>query len=129
MSQRFRKKERLCSRKAIEELFNSGESFFSYPFRILWKEIDHSMPYPAQMMPVVPARNFRKAVVRNLLKRRIREAYRKNKEPFYVKLGEKNCRVAVIMQYTEKEVKDFQVIETGIAGALEKLVARAGRSS
>ena len=125
MSQRFRKTERLCSRKIIEELFENGETFFSYPFRIIWKVTDQPLPFPAQMMPVVPARNFRKAVVRNLLKRRIREAYRRNKEPFYAKLDEKPCRVLVIMQYTEKEIRDFTIIETGIVSALDKLGNKA----
>lgn len=125
MSQRFRKTERLCSRKLIEELFVRGESFFSYPFRIVWKETDQTLPFPAQMMPVVPARHFKKAVSRNLLKRRIREAYRKNKQPFYNELDENSYRIVLILQYTEKEIKDFQTIEKGVVNALDKLIAKA----
>jgi ribonuclease P protein component len=112
----------------IEELFNRGESFFSYPFRILWKETNQLLPFPAQIMPVVPGRHFRKAVTRNLLKRRIREAYRKNKELFYSNLEENSSRVLVIFQYTEKEIRDFSTIETGVVNALNKLIAKVQKS-
>lgn len=77
------------------------------------------------MMPVVPARHFKKAVSRNLLKRRIREAYRKNKQPFYHELDENSYRIVLILQYTEKEIKDFQTIEKGVVNALDKLIAKA----
>jgi ribonuclease P protein component len=124
MSPRFRKTERLCSRKSIAELFSKGDSFFSYPFRVLWKETDEMLPFPAQMMPVVPGRHFRKAVTRNLLKRRIREAYRRNKEDFYCSLENNNCKILIIIQYTEREIKDYSTIEKGILTAFNKLILK-----
>jgi ribonuclease P protein component len=75
----FKKEERLNKEKWIKELFEKGSSFHLYPFRVIY------LPHPDPLYPVnqvlisVSVRNFRKAVDRNLLKRRIREAYRLTK--------------------------------------------------
>jgi len=75
----FRKEERLSREKLIQELFDKGSSFYLFPFKVF------VMPNPDQAYPVhqvmisVSKRNFKRAADRNLLKRRIREAYRLNK--------------------------------------------------
>lgn len=76
----FRKEERLSKDKLIQELFDKGSSFYLFPFKVFF------MPNPDQgtrfhqVVISVSKRNFKRAVDRNLLKRRIREAYRLNKE-------------------------------------------------
>jgi ribonuclease P protein component len=115
------KAERLCSRKLIEELFQSGNSFFCYPFRIIWSVTCRELPYPAQMAPAVPSRNFKKAVTRNLLRRRIKEAYRKNKEIIYQPLEKKGIKIIFMIQYTGKEVKEYDTIQKAVKDALGKL--------
>ena len=76
----FRKEERLSKEKLIQELFDKGSSFYLFPFKVFF------MPNPDQEYPFhqvlisVSKRNFKRAVDRNLIKRRIREAYRLNKE-------------------------------------------------
>lgn len=75
----FQKEERLSKEKLIQELFDKGSSFYLYPFKVFF------MPNPDQRHPChqvmisVAKRNFRHAVDRNLIKRRIREGYRLNK--------------------------------------------------
>jgi ribonuclease P protein component len=73
----LKKHEILRSKKSIKELFENGSSFFLYPFKV------HFLPNPDsqnnQVLFSVSKRNFKKAVDRNLLRRRIREAYRLNK--------------------------------------------------
>jgi ribonuclease P protein component len=75
----FKKEERLNKEKWIQELFEKGSSFILYPFRVVF--LPHPDPqFPAhQVLISVSARNFKKAVDRNTIKRRIREAYRLNK--------------------------------------------------
>jgi len=75
----FRKEERLSKEKLIQELFDKGSSFYLFPFKVFF------MPNPDQGYPFhqvvisVSKRSFKRAVDRNLIKRRIREAYRLNK--------------------------------------------------
>ncbi|MBM3420278.1 MAG: ribonuclease P protein component [Bacteroidetes bacterium] len=129
MPQTFKKPERLCSRKIIEELFGTGKSFFCYPFRVVWLKTDRQQPYPAQMTPAVSSRNFRKAVTRNIIRRRIKEAYRKNKDSFYSDISRAGIKLVFMFQYTEKEVVGYAEIEKGVITALGKLSEKAVQAS
>ncbi len=119
--QKFRKAERLCHKKLIEELFQSGRSFYSYPFRLVWMPVISPIDYSAQMAISVQKRHFKKAVDRNLLKRRVREAYRKNKGELYIKLEELNIRIVFMMIYSTPEILDYNEIEGKIKVVLSRL--------
>jgi ribonuclease P protein component len=121
MRQTFNKAERLCSHKLIEELFKNGNAFFSYPFRVVWSETDKPLPHSAQIAIAVPTRHFKKAVSRNLIRRRIREAYRKQKEILYKPLQASGKKVVFMLQYTSREIIDYPAIEKGVAEAVSKL--------
>ena len=72
------KEERLCSRKAIEDLFSGGhQSVSAYPIRAVFMPREQS---GVRIMVSVSKRYFKRAVKRNLIKRQIREAYRLQKE-------------------------------------------------
>ena len=75
----FEKSERLCSTKIISGLFENGNIFYTPLFKVVWSISPVIIPYPAQIAFSVSKRGFRLAVTRNLIKRRMREAYRKNK--------------------------------------------------
>ncbi len=74
----FKKEEKLTSEKWIKELFEKGSSFYLSPLKVIY------LPHPNQELPnqvliSVPARNFKRAVDRNRIKRQLREAYRLHK--------------------------------------------------
>lgn len=75
----FRKAERLCSHKALAELFAQGEAFLVYPIRCVYRRVEFDGE-PMRVLISAPKKNHRRAVHRNLLKRRIREAYRLNRQ-------------------------------------------------
>lgn len=100
----FKKEERLCSRTLILQLVNKGSSFLLYPFRIT--SYPTSLPttnYPAQVVITVSRRRYRKAVDRNRIKRRVREAYRKNKaEHLYRYLSKRGISLSLMISYVGK---------------------------
>ena len=72
------KEERLCSRKAIEELFSGGhQSVSAYPIRAIFMASEQT---GVRIMVSVSKRYFKRAVKRNYIKRQLREAYRLQKE-------------------------------------------------
>ena len=78
----FKKEERLCNIKLIEKLYHTGSSFLVYPFRIIWLSSETNSEFPVQVLISVPKKKFKRAVDRNLLKRRIREIYRLHKSEY-----------------------------------------------
>lgn len=70
----FPKTERLCSRKAIEALFASGNrSLSAFPLRVVYRV---STGEDTQVLMSVSKRHFKHAVDRNRTKRQLREAWR-----------------------------------------------------
>ncbi len=127
----FSREERLKSLKTIARLFKGGESFMAYPIRVVWllhpvqennclSEPDGlALPeFPAQVVVAVPKKNFKTAVARNRLKRRIREAWRLHKQELYERLGER--RTALMLMYIAKEELPFSEIENGVKKLVRK---------
>lgn len=119
--EKFKKEERLCSHIVLEKLFEEGESFFSFPFRILMIKTEKLGEYPVQVVFTVPKRNIKSAVKRNLIRRRMRESYRLNKHVLYEKLQNNDQQLALTFIFTGKEPADYKVIEKGIVKAIKKL--------
>lgn len=124
MNQAFTKKERLCSRKIIDELFSSGKSFSVHPFRIIWIETKLNASYPVQIVISVPKKKIKKAVERNKIKRRIREAYRKNKYFLYEHLAKTGKQIAMMIIYTQTEEMMYKEIENKIIITLQRLTTK-----
>lgn len=72
---RLYKSEKLCSRTAVNLLFEQGRSRIAYPLRVVYRVAPRA-DAPAQFLITVPKKKIRRAVQRVLLRRRIREAYR-----------------------------------------------------
>lgn len=106
----------LRSRKDIESLLTDGSTVLRHPVKARWKV--NAAGQPSRMMVSVPKRHFKRAVKRNLLKRRIREAFRLNR----ALLGEKTCDILFI--YTGKEIEDYAAIEERIKAILAAIAAK-----
>ena len=118
----FKKEERLCNKKLIDGLFHNGSSFLCYPFRVSWLLVDEAMPYPSQVMIVVPKKRYKRAVDRNLVKRRIREAFRINKQQhLYQQLDEAGKRIVFSINYVGKEILPSELIGKKMLKLLQQL--------
>ena len=117
----FHKAERLCSKKIMDKLFTEGKTIFVFPLKIVYLETSLLSKFPVQAAFTVGKRNFKRAVQRNLIKRRMREAYRLNKRQFYVEIGDK--QVAVFFIYTGKTISEYRQIESSVKKALKKLLS------
>jgi len=116
----FPKKEKLCSHKVIDELFNTGRSFVKYPFRVVLL-ITSEQEVPVRVLVSVSKRRFKRAYKRNLLKRRIREAYRLNKNLIIPLLERNNVNIAIAFVYLPTEIWDFKNIEKAMQDLLTGL--------
>ena len=76
---RFPRQQRLKKKKLIDALFQQGRQEKLYPILFFY----HPNPDPStknhQVLFSVPSKVFRKAIERNKIKRKLREAYRINK--------------------------------------------------
>lgn len=106
------KKERLSSKKIIEELFKKGSSSFLYPIKLIYltKEEDAAPQEFPQVLFSVSKKKFRKAVDRNKVKRRLREAYRLHKHDFFKSFDHNNPQYLAVI-YVAKDILSFQEIE------------------
>jgi ribonuclease P protein component len=112
----FRKEERLLNRKAFEFLVQKGTVYFSYPFRVIWFKAEEEQPFPVKVAFTVPKKKFKRANKRNFLKRRMREAFRLHKNPFYSELEKNNQQIILLIVYIGTDILPYHDIEKKIAG-------------
>jgi ribonuclease P protein component len=116
----FRKEERLCSKKVIAELFENGETIMVYPFKVLFMKHPKEQKSPVQAAFTVGKRNFKLAVHRTEIKRKIREAYRLNKHILYDEIKKDNLVVFFI--YIGKEIHDFRQVENAMKKGIKRII-------
>ncbi|MCW3075455.1 MAG: ribonuclease protein component [Bacteroidetes bacterium] len=121
MGNTFHKQERLCSKKQIDLLFSKGKSHLSYPVKTILLETPVQLQFPVQAMFIVPKRQFKKAHDRNKIKRRMREAYRLNKNNIYESLKVSDKKVLLAFIYVGKKIEEYAVIEKAIVKELTVL--------
>lgn len=126
---KFKKSERLCSKKQVEKLANNGRSFFYYPFKVVWLSQIYSENIPAKVIFAVSKKKIKNAVDRNRIKRISREAYRLNKNEFlYKTLKEKNQQCFLMLIYVGKEFPVFKNLEKKIIHIFERLLSEIDKN-
>jgi ribonuclease P protein component len=115
MQFKFRKEERLSSEKLIKELFQKGSSFYFFPFKVLVMANPDKSARFHQLLTSVSKKNFKRAVDRNLIKRRMRESYRLNKN-----LLPDSPLLLIAYIYNAKEILTFAQIQERFVKTLNR---------
>ncbi|WP_315154375.1 ribonuclease P protein component [Capnocytophaga leadbetteri] len=112
----FSKREKLCKRTHIQQLFAEADSLSSYPLRLLYAPIP-ALEAPYQLLISVPKRQFKRAVHRNRLKRLIREGYRLQKHM----LPQLKQPYALALIYIGREELPYQTIYQSVGELMRRL--------
>ncbi|MBR1543976.1 MAG: ribonuclease P protein component [Muribaculaceae bacterium] len=115
-SLRLYKREKLCSRTDINSLFARGHSVIAYPVRCVYV-VKSEAEGDAQFLITIPKKKIRKAVSRVLLRRRIREAYRLNRDL----LPQVEGRVQMAFVWLSDEPATYSVIEAKVKEILTRI--------
>lgn len=114
------KSERLCSLGALRRLFDEGHSGFVYPFRYTYLTENSTSP-SVEVLFSVPKRNHKRANKRNLLKRRMREAYRLNNKDIKAVLDSRGTDLDIAFVYSSKELLSYKTIAHAITKILSEV--------
>ncbi|WP_296702939.1 ribonuclease P protein component [Algoriphagus sp.] len=119
MNYKLPKSERLHAEKEIKELFNEGSSFFLYPFKVQFFVKKGVVDGTPKVLFSVSKKKIKKAVNRNFIKRRMKEAYRLNKQ-LISSLEINGLTLGLIFVGSVK--MGFHEVETKIIQILKRLV-------
>jgi ribonuclease P protein component len=117
----FPKNQKLCNEKSIERLFEKGKSFSEKPFRIIYNIDNNNEDVFVKALIVVPKKRVRLASNRNVIKRRIKEAYRLQQNELKKYLKSKNHQLNLAIIYQKQEIVDYKIIEEKIKTLLSRL--------
>lgn len=123
---RLYKYEKLCSRTAINKIFQGGKSAICYPLRAAFCIVEQETT-PSQFLVTIPKKKIRKAVNRVLLRRRVREAYRLNRNMLIPYLQEKGISIKIAFIYLSDEISDYALIEDKMKTLLTKTINNIDR--
>ncbi len=121
MNNSFKKNEKLCSKIEIERLFTKNNIIKNYPIKILWNTTYYSENIPAKILISVPKKRIKRAVDRNLLKRRMREVFRLNKNQLYDKINERKIQLSIVIIFQSNKILPYSEIEKALTSALDSL--------
>ena len=108
---KYGKKDKLKSKKLIEQLFNEGKAVTSYPLRLVYLKTDVSDDSILKTGVSVSKRLHKTAVARNRIKRLLREAYRYNK-PLY--FNNRKTSYAFMILYLSEDGTTFDKLNNNM---------------
>ena len=118
----FPKKQKLCGEKMIERLFANGKSISEKPFRAIWNFEKNNDQVFVKSLIVVSKKKLKLAVERNVVKRRIKEAYRLQKKKLECFLESTSQQLNLAIIYQEEEILDYKTLEEKINLLLSRLI-------
>lgn len=118
----FKKTEILSGKTRIERLFREGSVLNRYPFKIYYHTRNNKNNEPVCALFAIPKKNFKRAVDRNLLRRRIKEIYRNKKDDFYKDLIHEEKYIDLIFIYISPVILKNNMIEKSLQQAFKAIL-------
>lgn len=116
----LKKQERLTGSIAVNAVFNTGKSFFLYPYLVFALKRTTSEDTPqVRLLISVSKKNFKRAVKRNFIKRQIRESFRINKSLVNSALNDEHYDIGVV--YVSKQLHDSAFMQQKLLKVISKL--------
>jgi len=117
----FPKKQKLCNETLIKEIFSNGKSFTTSNIRLVWKEGNNEDEVAVKSIIVVPKKKIRLAVKRNIIRRRMKEAYRLHKVELENMLKGNKLQLSIAIIYQKGMISPYKAMEEEIKLILERL--------
>lgn len=121
----FHKKEKLKSKKLIEQLFENGQSVSAFPLRLVYLQTTFEDAVIAKTGVSVSKRNFKTAIARNRIKRLLREVYRLNKATYFNNI---TTQYAFMILYIGKDIPTLAQVETRMNQLFEKFLKKVSET-
>ena len=126
-SQRFYQGEHLKKKTRIDLLFQDGARKKFFPLVLIYQSYTpEETPYH-QILISVPKKLFKKSVVRNKIRRRIREAYRKHKALLYNNFQGLPFLLGYV--YLSKTVATYAEIESSVLSSIRYLIKQNNKTN
>lgn len=142
----YKKEDKLKSRKQTQFLFAKGQSMNAFPIKLIYtienlEQLSGNLPSPFLNLTTIkeqgqlqtgvgaPSRTFRKAVMRNKVKRLLREGYRLEKPTFLSGNHLQGFRVNLFFLYTDSNVLTQKEIQEKIKQLLARLSEKLNQLS
>ena len=113
------REERLRGEKVISNLFEHGQSFYLSPYKVFWMKAPDDGAFPSRFAVSAPKRRFKRAVKRNLLKRRTREVFRTNKQ--ILNAAVKDGQVHLLVVYASDRLPEYADLDKAMKQILHKI--------
>lgn len=107
------KEERLCGKTTVAALVKCGHWGGTSHLKYCWTPRTEDAEY-SRIMVSVPKKFYKRAVRRNLLRRRLREAYRTQKDLLAF-------HADIMFVYNSPEIAEYSVLREEVAAALGKI--------
>lgn len=107
MSQTLRKYEILRKENDIALLFAKGKGLKAYPFKVVFRVSRGTPLTTCRILVSVSKKRFHHAVNRNRVKRLVREAWRKNKQPLYDFCEANNISIDIALIYMATVIHSY----------------------
>lgn len=125
MDYKLNKDEKLCSRTAVNRLFDEGKSLMAFPLRAAYR-LRPRGDNPVQFLITIPKKRIRRAVQRVTLRRRTREAYRLHRRQVLSPvLEQQGIGVDIAFIYLDSVPAPYSVIEEKMIALLSRIAQAA----